>query len=332
MALRTKEKILVTRTDKLGDVILTLPLISEIKRLFPEADIYFLVKEYVKDLISEYEIVDKIITVESIGGFISKLKFLKGEKFDKVINVYPRFELAFLFFLAGIKYRIGTGYRWYSFLYNRKLFEHRKFAIKHESEYNIDLLNTISDKVKYNRDFHFKYSIEEKQKLINKLKSFKFDFSIRYITVHPGSKGSAKDWSVENFKSYVIGILNEFIDIKIVLTGTAAEKENIQDIVRHIPDEQKNRVYDFCGELNLRELMIIIDNSTVFISNSTGPIHIAGALNKKIIGFYPNQVPMNETRWKPLSDKAIILKPVTPGGNMDEIKVENVISETKKNL
>ena len=76
--------------------------------------------------------------------------------------------------------------------------------------------------------------------------------------------------------------------------------------------------------------MILIDNSKLFISNSTGPIHIAGALNKNIIGFYPNLAPMNEIRWKPLSENAVILSPENTGGNMDEIKVENVISETKK--
>jgi len=53
-------------------------------------------------------------------------------------------------------------------------------------------------------------------------------------------------------------------------------------------------------------------------------------LNKNIIGFYPNQKPMNETRWRPLNDNAVVLKPENLSGVMNEIKVENVISETKK--
>ena len=57
--------------------------------------------------------------------------------------------------------------------------------------------------------------------------------------------------------------------------------------------------------------MILIDKCKLFVSNSTGPIHIAGALNRKIIGFYPNSAPMNAVRWKPLSNQAVIISPET---------------------
>lgn len=330
MADSDKNKILITRTDKLGDVILTLPLISEVQRIFPDSEISFLTKSFVKDLIEGYFAFNRLITLESLNGFFSSLKFLKKEKFDIVINVYPRFKLALLFFLAGIKCRIGTGYRWYSFLHNKKLYEHRKNSVKHESEYNIDLLKTITVKATYHSNFVFTYTDEEKQTLDEKLKKINLSFSEKYIIVHPGSKGSAIDWSVENFKLYVKKFLEEFKNTKIVLTGIREESEILTGICNSVPEEHKNFVINLCDKLNLKELMILIDNSKLFVSNSTGPIHIAGALNKNIIGFYPNQAPMNETRWRPLSKNAVILKPDSLSGDMCEIKVEKVISETKK--
>ncbi|MFA5405213.1 MAG: glycosyltransferase family 9 protein [Ignavibacteria bacterium] len=330
MTFPDKKKILITRTDKLGDVILTLPLISEVRRIFPESEISFLTKSFAKDLIVNYPSFDKLIALEYYEGFFSFLKFLRKEKFDIVINVYPRFELALLFFLAGIKCRIGTGYRWYSFLYNKKSFEHRKYATKHESEYNIDLLKIISKDVKYNRNFFFSYLGDEKQILEKKINKDNLSLSEKYIIVHPGSKGSARDWSIENFKLYIKKFLEEFKNTKIVLTGIKAEENIVNEISNSIHPEFRNNFINLCSKLNLKELMILIDNSKLFVSNSTGPIHIAGALNKNIIGFYPNQAPMNETRWKPLSDNAVILKPENMSGDMDEIKVENVISETKK--
>jgi heptosyltransferase III len=330
MAVTGKKKILIARTDKLGDVILTLPLISETKRLFPGSGISFLVQRYVKDLVDNYPSLDKIILMDDYNSFFPFLKFLRKEKFDIVINVFPRFKLALLFFLAGIKCRVGTGYRWYSFLFNKKLFQHRKDALKHESEYNIDLLKTLSQEISYEKKFYFTYSETEKQNLENKLNSFSLSLSEKYIIIHPGSKGSAKDWPAENFKIYVSRFLNEFENIKVVLTGIKEEENILKNIYDSVPAEMKNSVIILPGAVNLRELMILIDNSKLFVSNSTGPIHIAGALNKNIIGFYPNQVPMNETRWKPLSDNAVILKPEETAGNMDEINVEKVISETKK--
>lgn len=325
-----KKKILITRTDKLGDVILTLPLISETKRIFPDSEIFFLTKKFVNDLISDYPTIDKPVLLENFEGFFPLLRFLKNEKYDIVINVFPRFKLALLFFLSGIKCRIGTGYRWYSFLYNKKLFEHRKYATKHESEYNIDLLKTVSGDVKYEKKYFFNYSEQEKQNLNHKLKKKNLNLTDKYIIVHPGSKGSAKDWSAENFKLYVQCFLKEYKDVKVILTGIKSEESILKNIYASIEDDKKKNIIVLAGDLNLKELMILIDNTKLFISNSTGPIHIAGALNKNIIGFYPNQIPMNETRWKPLSENAVILKPETVSDNMNEIKVEKVISETKK--
>jgi len=321
-------KILITRTDKLGDVILTLPLIAEVSRIFPDAKIHFLVKKYVKDLIENYPPVDNLIFLEDFKNNSDFIQYLKKEKFDAVINVFPRPELAYSFFRAGIKIRIGTGYRWFSFFYNRKMFQHRKYAEKHESEYNIDLLKTITDRAAYNRNFFFAYTEFEKNNLYEKLKSLQINIQENYIVIHPGSKGSAKDWSAENFKAYINLFLDEFRDFCVVLTGTEEEQKIISGIISSIG--QKNRIINLAGKINLRELMIVIDNSKLFISNSTGPLHIAGALNKNIIGFYPNTAPMNAKRWRPLSENAVILSPGELSDNMDDIKPENVISETKK--
>ena len=325
-----KKKILITRTDKLGDVILTLPLISETKRIFPDSEISFLVKTYVKDLIVKYPSIDNLVLEDDYPGFFPMLGLLKKGKFDIVINVYPRFKLALLFFLSGVKCRVGTGYRWYSFLYNKKLYQHRKDAVKHESEYNIDLLKTLSADVKYEKKYYFNYTDSEKQNLESRLCKLNLSLSDKYVIIHPGSKGSAKDWSAENFKKYVNIFVKEFENVKIVLTGIAEEESVAKDIYDSVPEENKKSVIQLPGKLNLKELMILIDNTALFISNSTGPIHIAGALNKNIIGFYPNQKPMNETRWQPLSDNAVILKPDEISDNMNEITPEKVISETKK--
>ena len=99
----------------------------------------------------------------------------------------------------------------------------------------------------------------------------------------------------------------------------------------HVQAIQQQKL-SITGKTNLRELLILIDNTMLFISNGTGPIHLAGALNKNIIGFYPNEVPVNDVRWKPLSDYAVIFKPEKVKDSMDTIKVRDVIKETQKIL
>lgn len=318
------KNILVTRTDKLGDVILTLPLIPEIKRNFPESKLTFLVSKYVKDLIENYEGIDELMYIEDNPAFTAKLWFFRNQKFDVVINVFPRFQLALLFFLSGVKIRIGSGYRWYSFLYNRKVYEHRKYAEKHEADYNLNLLRQLIPEINYNKKFHFKYSNQDFENLKDKLKKYNFNILKKFIILHPSSKGSAIDLPLEKFKILCSDLLKYFKDFSIVVTGTKTDIGTTEFILSAVKNEKGKSVYNFSGILNLKELMILIDKSDLFISNSTGPIHIAGALNKNIIGFYPKEIPMNPERWKPLSENAIIICPAS-NGDMNTISTERIL-------
>ena len=137
------KKIIVSRTDNLGDVILTLPLITQIKKNFPKATITFLIKRYVHDLIKNYPGIDEFVFIDDLNESSKLRKFFKQKKFDLMFNVYPRFEIALAAFLSGIKIRVGTGYRWYSCLFNKRNHEHRKTAEKHEAVYNLNLLKII---------------------------------------------------------------------------------------------------------------------------------------------------------------------------------------------
>ena len=326
------KNILVTRTDRLGDVILTLPLISEVKNIFADSHVLFLVKRYVSDIVNNYESIDELVFEEDIPGFLKKYKFFKKKKIDLVINVKPEFSLALIFFLLRIKYRIGTGYRWYSFLYNRKVYEHRKTSDKHESDYNLGLLKYFIEEVKSEKKFYFRYSDEERRILNEKLSEYKFSLNDDYIIIHPGSGGSAKDLPLEKITDYINIFLDEYENYKVVFTGLENEKEIVEKIVRDMTKSKSTGINNLAGKLNLRELMILIDSSKLFVSNSTGPIHIAGGLNKNIIGFYPNEKPMNETRWRPLGDYVTIVKPFNVSDDMSSIEVNEIMKATRNIL
>ncbi|MBK6772048.1 MAG: glycosyltransferase family 9 protein [Ignavibacteria bacterium] len=315
------KNILITRTDRLGDVILTLPLLNSAKKIFKNAKIDLLVKKYLEELLHDYKDIDELIIEENINSFFSKYKFFKNKKIDLFINVKPGFELALLFFVLRVKYRIGTAYRWYSFLYNFKVYEHRKDSVKHESDYNLNLLKNFFDETDDSKVFHFGYSEDEKKKLNRKLNGFP---DSRYIIVHPGSGGSAKDIPVKRLALFINKFSEIYADYRIVITGTENEKPVINQLMKNVRSDFKTSVHDVSGMLDLKELMILIDNSDLFISNSTGPIHIAGALNRNIIGFYPNEKPMSDTRWKPLSENTVILKPDGISDDMDLI-TEDII-------
>jgi ADP-heptose:LPS heptosyltransferase len=222
-----------------------------------------------------------------------------------LLIVYPTFQTSLIAFLSRIKNRIGTGYRWYSFLLNHKIYEHRKYAERHELEYNVNLLKAfgIDEKVSADKvEFHLKVSEESKKKIENMLIENEVDSHKSIIIIHPGSGGSSIDLPMNSFKE-LIGMLSVDRKVSIIITGLPSEKKLCDQLIPN--DGVKN----FAGKLSLSEMIALINESTIFISNSTGPIHIAAALGKRTIGFYPKILSCSAKRWGPYSYKGKIFVP-----------------------
>ncbi|MFH0735008.1 MAG: glycosyltransferase family 9 protein [bacterium] len=330
--------ILIIRTDRIGDVVLTLPLAQKIKKFNPKAKLIFMVKEYTKPIVELNPYVDKIITIDNLS-FMDILNIFKKEKFDTVIHVYPKLKFALCSFLAGIENRIGTGYRYYSLLFNKKVFEHRKSGNKHELEYNLQLLkeigigdNIINDSV----DF----SIHPDKESIAKINTFlidrEIDNKLPTIIIHPGSGGSAIDMPIGKFYELVV-LLAQSLQFNVLITGSQNENDICEKLV-----VSKN-VHNFSGKLSLKELIALINISDMLIANSTGPIHLAAALNKNVIGFYPKFNECSELRWGPYTTKKSIFLPTIGCNNcsreqceklncMNSIDVNKVFKQIKQVL
>ena len=150
----SRKRFLLIRTDRVGDTILTFPAVTALRNNYPEACISFLAQPYTVPLFEQYTGIDQLLSYEPHGrhkgwkGLLKLSSELQELNFDAAILFYPRPELAFALLKAKIPLRIGTGYRWYSFLMNRRIYEHRNDYRKHESEYNLSLLESLmSDKI-----------------------------------------------------------------------------------------------------------------------------------------------------------------------------------------
>ncbi|AFH48330.1 ADP-heptose:LPS heptosyltransferase [Ignavibacterium album JCM 16511] len=301
------KNILIVRTDRIGDVVLSLPLARIIKEKFPDSKITFLVREYTKALADNNPFIDEVITLEENSSKVlikANIKKLRNKNFDTAIIVYPTFIISLIIFFSGIKNRVGSGYRLYSFLFNKKVFEHRKDAVKHELEYNLNLLSAISikntggiDNVSFDLNVN-KSSLSKVDKI---LESIGIKSDEKFIIIHPGSGGSAIDLPIEKFKELIKLLTDK--KYKIVLTGT--EKEN--DLCNELTLNEF--VINLAGKFNLEELIALISKCFLLIANSTGPIHIAAALNKYTFGFYPKVRVCSAQRWGPYTNKKFIYEP-----------------------
>ncbi len=298
--------ILIARTDRIGDTILTLPLAVYLKKKFPDSKIIFLAREYTKDVVELCSSVDKIICLGS-QNFFGTVNTLIDEKIDIGILVNPKFKTAFLLWLASIKKRIGTKYRWYSFLMNHKVSLHRKYNVKHELEYNFDLLKPLeiqTDVNESNVDFDIRIDHATEQRVRDRLAKINIDFTDKIIILHIGSGGSAIDWNKNNFRELVKFILNE-LPHKILLTGSYEEFDMIQETFK---DLRKN-IYNVAGMFNLKELFCLFQMTELYIGNSTGPTHLAAAAGTNVIGFYPKVPSCSSLRWGPYTSKKFVFEP-----------------------
>ena len=299
------KNLLIVRTDRIGDVVLTLPLAEIIKKHFPDCKITFLIRDYTKSLLKDHPFIDDVLIMQQQDGkpaIKNNIINISKRNFDTCVVVYPTFTLALIVYLSGIKNIIGTGYRWYSFFFNHKVFQHRKYAEMHELEFNLKLLEIfgIHEKVEKGK-VNFNLKVEENKKLGELIGPFvKEDKAI--VIIHPGSGGSAVDLTIEKFKELVL-MLDKRNDLEIVITGSETEKKLCDTLV------VSERIHNFAGRLNLGEFTDLINKADLFISNSTGPIHIAAALGKNIIGFYPNLLECSAKRWGPYSDKSTVFVP-----------------------
>ena len=340
--MKEPQKILIVRTDRIGDVVLTLPLAEIIKRHLPHPQIAFLLRDYTSPLAQGNPFIDEIITLPEKNGEISfskALPVLKRKKFDAALIVSPKFKIASLIFLAGIEMRIGTGYRWYSFLFNKKIYEHRRRGDKHELEYNVKMLEALGIEETVSKEsvvFNVHPNAESKRKVRKILKSKGWDENLKTVIIHPGSGKSAVDLPLYKFKN-LISLLARELKVNLILTGNGKEKKMCNDLMA------SDNVINTAGKFALKELIGLISLSDLLVANSTGPIHIAAALGKKTIGFYPNVNECSPRRWGPYSTNSFVFVPetdcvsceprsVNEKNCMESIPVEKVALKIKEML
>jgi heptosyltransferase-3 len=294
--------ILISRTDSIGDVVLTLPLCVWLKNKFPQIRIIFLCKNYTKPVISCIKEVDEILCWEEINlkNKQEKFEFFVSKKIDVCIHVFPNKEIAKLIKSSKIPFRIGTSHRLFHFLTcNVRLNFTRKNSIHHEAQLNFELLRPMGLKTLPKIDeinSWMKTSFFARTKSIPK----EIEHIKNAIILHPKSQGSALEWPINKY----IELANKLLEQgqKVVFSGT--ENEGI--LFRHLLPKNLNCL-DLTGKLNLSEFIYFISQQKALLACSTGPYHLAGVLGIKAIGLFSPRKPIHPGRWKALGTKTFAL-------------------------
>ena len=304
MEIKNPKKIVISRTDSIGDVALTLPMAGILKEKYPDTKIIFLGNTYTKPIIECCTQVDEIWEWADLLKMEdkSRLNWLKAQNVDVFIHVFPRRELARLAQKAKIKYRIGTSHRLYHFLTaNCKVDFTRKKSDLHESQLNTKLLKHFKLNKNYTLSELTKYASFKNIPALPKQFQDLLATNKKNLIFHPKSQGSALEWGVENFIQLAKTL--EQSKFNIFFTGTEKEAEYFRD---KLP-KQAN-IIDLSGQMSLNELIAFISKADLLLACSTGPLHIAGLCNIKTIGLFTPQRPLHYGRWQPLGNHVKIIE------------------------
>lgn len=292
-------KIILSRTDNLGDVVLTLPMAGFIKQHFPASQVYFIGKSYTRPLIETSIHVDGFLDREVL---LSEPALLKDLGANAIVFVFPDRKLAKLAFQASIPVRVGTSHRWFHWLYGNRLVNlSRRNSDLHEAQLNLQLLRPLGLPFQGGtKQIPSWYGME-------KLSAFPYPDWFKpgrfHLILHPKSKGSAREWPLDNYLALAKSLSPEHF--QLFVTGTAAEGELIRQQKPTLL--QQPNVRDLTGQLSLAELIGLIGLADGLIACSTGPLHIAAALGKFALGIYPPMRPLHPGRWAPLGKHATYL-------------------------
>ncbi len=300
MDFQSIQNIAVFRTDRLGDLVLTLPMCLAIKKVLPNSNLTLVVRPYVKPLLYDCKVIDNIYYLENIDRS-NLITFYKNNRLDAVFFPRPRFNEVYYAFKHNVTHRIGTAYRWYSFLFTFKVHEHRKTAEHNEAVYNIHLVSKFFGQevplvpVKINVNPKAQQKINE---LLETLGIKPYD----YIVLHPGSGGSSLNWNPIKFAELAQSLIS--YGNKVVLTGNKNEIPLYKIIHSLCPE-----VINFIGRLDLYETIALISMAKGLVANSTGILHIASVNDVPVVGLYPNSPPLSPSRWGPIGKYSTTISP-----------------------
>lgn len=311
------KRLLVRGPNWIGDAVMSEPALAELRGLFPKAEISLLVKPPIAELFSGHPSVDRLFVYESRdrhAGLMGKWRLassLKRVGFDLAILFQNAFEAAFLAFLAGIPKRYGYATDGRQLLLSdpipRPDHPRKMHRTIHQADYYFNLLQSLGSSSRVTSPTLYLAPADEHQ-AAQLLRESGVGESDILIGVNPGSMyGGAKRWLPERFAQTADRLLQQMRKERpahVVIVGARGE----EPVAQAIADGMRVKPIVLSGRTTIRELMGVIKRCAVFITNDTGPMHIAAAYNVPVVAVFG---PTDHRETAPLGDRqAIVRHPV----------------------
>ncbi len=282
------KNILVRMPNWIGDLIMATPVLTDLRRAFPKAEITAMCRTPISELLKKDEAIDELFSFtkpsneflrrQDLRNIIAKIE---AGKYDTGILLPNSFSSAWWFWQGKVKRRIGFAAHFRSLLLTDAIpfpknrdSQHLVLTYKHLLK---PLGIPVSDTAP--RLYVTGQEIEESKQLLYQRGYIK---GKKLIGINPGAAyGTAKCWPPDRFRSLALKLLEE-TDAWIVFFGDSATSSLVKEICFGLPE----RVMNLAGVTNLRELACIIKDCSVLVTNDSGPMHIGAAFGTPLVALF----------------------------------------------
>lgn len=302
-------KIIVRGTNWVGDAVLTIPALRELRRIFPDAFITLHTRSWAEGIFRDADFLDEILTFDKteskIADTFSQAKTLKEKQFDLAVLFSNSFETALVTKLAKVPKRFGYAKESRSFLLTDsvKIPEWKKE--RHEVFYYLNLVAEIEkyffgkSSVSENKpQINLHISDERRAEARNILEANGVDFSKKTVALGVGSTNSrAKRWQAESYAK-LNDLLQNDLEVNVILVGANDETEVSEEVFA----KSQRKPISLTGKTTLAEIVAILSEIDLLVSNDMGLAHIAPAVGTATLVIFG---PTDEKTTQPIGSEVI---------------------------
>ncbi len=293
------ERVAVIRGDKLGDFVLTLPAIAAIHDTYPEARLAVAVNPAVAPLAAICPIVDEVLTSPDRDGGAA----LRRYRPDLVVCIERGWPAAIATWRSGARHRVGSARRLWSVAFPTTVRESRRGGGRHEAEYGLSFAHRVGAPAGPAR---FPLQLDDADRSAAQRWRQQSGVEGPFVLLHPGSGGSCPRWPLERYGD-LIAVLSR-AGRPVVLSAGPEDDAVARALVR----DPATSLPVFQGSLGT--LAALLDSAAVVVSNSTGPLHLAAALETPTLALHAPWSGCAVPRWGPYSPRGygLVAEPDRP--------------------
>ncbi|MFA4982566.1 MAG: lipopolysaccharide heptosyltransferase II [Candidatus Omnitrophota bacterium] len=305
--IRNYRKILIVRLDRIGDVILSTPVIKALRDAYPDSRIAFMASPHAREILEGNPYLDEVIIYDKLGkqkGLIGNLKFiakLRRKKFDIAIALHPTARTHQVISMAGIPERIGYDKK-LGFLLTKRMPHTKQFGLKHEIEYALDMLRYIGVEPK-ERALYMPLSPECAERVRSMLDKYGVKDADKIAVINPSASCPSKRWSAERFAK-VADELIEKRGMKVIMISSKADAI----YAGRTASFMNKPCINLLGKTSIGDLAGILSRARILISNDSGPVHIACAVGTPaVVIFGRKDRGLSPKRWGPVGKDDVVI-------------------------